>query len=44
MRPVTVSVRIGEPIETAGLALAERDALIAQTRTRIEALLAQGPV
>jgi 1-acyl-sn-glycerol-3-phosphate acyltransferase len=44
VRPVTVSVRIGEPIETAGLALAERDALIAQTRTRIEALLAQGPV
>jgi 1-acyl-sn-glycerol-3-phosphate acyltransferase len=44
VRPVTVSVRIGEPIDTAGLALGERDALIAQTRTRIEALLALGPV
>jgi 1-acyl-sn-glycerol-3-phosphate acyltransferase len=44
VRPVTVSVRIGEPIDTAGLALGERDALIAQTRSRIEELLAQGPV
>jgi hypothetical protein len=39
-----VSIRIGEPIETAGLALSERDALIARTRERIEALLAEGPV
>jgi 1-acyl-sn-glycerol-3-phosphate acyltransferase len=44
VRPVTVSIRIGEPIETAGLALDQRDALIATTRSRIEALLAQGPV
>ena len=44
VRPVTVSVRVGEPIETAGLTLDERDALIARTRERITALLAQGPV
>ncbi len=44
VRPVTVSIRIGEPIETAGLGLHDRDALIAATRARIEALLAQGPV
>jgi 1-acyl-sn-glycerol-3-phosphate acyltransferase len=44
IRPVTFSVRIGEPIETAGLATTDRDALIAQVRARIEALLAQGPV
>jgi len=44
IRPVTVSIRIGEPIETAGLALSERDALIARTRERIAALLAEGPV
>jgi len=44
IRPVTVSIRIGEPIETAGLALPDRDALIATTRQRIEALLAAGPV
>ena len=44
VRPVTVSVRVGEPIETTGLALADRDALIATTRRRIEELLARGPV
>jgi 1-acyl-sn-glycerol-3-phosphate acyltransferase len=44
VRPVTVSIRIGEPIDTAGLGVHDRDALIARTRARIEALLAEGPV
>jgi 1-acyl-sn-glycerol-3-phosphate acyltransferase len=44
IRPVTVSVRVGEPIETADISLAERDALIVKVRERIEALLAEGPV
>src|SRR5207249_5685221 len=44
IRPVTVSVRVGEPIETAGLNLTDRDALIIRTRERIAALLAEGPV
>jgi 1-acyl-sn-glycerol-3-phosphate acyltransferase len=44
VRPVTVSVRIGEPIETAGYDLAQRDQLIRIVRERIAALLAQGPV
>ena len=44
IRPVTVSVRIGEPIETAGLSLHDRDDLIETTRARIEALLAEGPI
>jgi len=44
VRPVTVSIRVGEPIETAGLTLDNRNALIAKTRERITALLAQGPV
>ena len=44
IRPVTVSIRIGEPIETAGLTVGDRDAVIAETRQRIEALLALGPV
>jgi 1-acyl-sn-glycerol-3-phosphate acyltransferase len=44
IRPVMVSIRVGEPIETAGLELSRRDELIARTRERIEALLAQGPV
>jgi 1-acyl-sn-glycerol-3-phosphate acyltransferase len=44
IRPVTVTVRIGEPIETAGLDLDDRDALIDTLRARIEALLAEGPL
>jgi len=44
IRPVTVSVRAGPPIETAGLGLDERDALIARVREAIAALLAEGPV
>ena len=44
IRPVRVSVRVGEPIETAGLALDDRDELIEETRRRIETLLALGPV
>jgi len=44
IRPVTVSVRIGEPVETAAYTLDTRDDLIAETRQRIEAMLAQGPV
>jgi 1-acyl-sn-glycerol-3-phosphate acyltransferase len=44
VRPVTVSVRVGAPIETAGRSLKDRDAIIAETRRRIEALVAEGPV
>jgi 1-acyl-sn-glycerol-3-phosphate acyltransferase len=44
IRPVTVSVRVGEPIETAGFSLNERDAVIARTRERIVSLLDEGPV
>ena len=44
IRPVTVSIRIGEPVESAGCALDRRNDLIAAVRARIEALLAEGPV
>ena len=44
IRPVIVSIRIGEPIETAGLGVTDRDALITTVRERIVALLAEGPV
>jgi 1-acyl-sn-glycerol-3-phosphate acyltransferase len=44
VRPVTVSIRVGKPIETAGLDLKQRDALIQQVRERITALLAEGVV
>ena len=42
--PVTVSVRIGEPIETAGLDFDRRDWVVSEARARVEALLAEGPV
>jgi 1-acyl-sn-glycerol-3-phosphate acyltransferase len=44
IRPVTISIRAGHPIETKGLTVDERDALILRTRHEIEALLAEGPV
>jgi len=44
IRPVDISIRVGEPIETAGLTMGDRDALIARVRERIETLLAEGPV
>jgi 1-acyl-sn-glycerol-3-phosphate acyltransferase len=44
VRPVTISIRVGEPIETEGLDLKARVALIRKVRTRIAALVAEGPV
>ena len=42
VRPVRVSVRIGEPIPTAGMTLEDRDRLIAQVRADVECLLQEG--
>jgi 1-acyl-sn-glycerol-3-phosphate acyltransferase len=42
VRPVRVRVRIGEPVDTAGLGLEDRDRLIAEVRARIESLLREG--
>jgi 1-acyl-sn-glycerol-3-phosphate acyltransferase len=39
VRPVMVSVRVGTPIVTAGMTMADRDQLIARVRTEIQALL-----
>lgn len=39
VRPVLVTVRVGEAIETAGMTLADRDRLIQTVRDRIEELL-----
>ena len=44
IRPVTISIRVGEPIETAGVDMKNRDVLIAEVRERIAALVAEGPV
>src|SRR5438094_6745089 len=38
VRPATVSIRVGEPIETAGYSLTDRDKLIAIVRPKIAAL------
>ncbi len=43
VRPVMVDVRIGEPVETTGFMLDDRDRLIGIVRERIEALRAQAP-
>ena len=39
VQPVTVTVRIGTPVPTAGLTMADRDALIARVKADIQALL-----
>lgn len=44
VRPVHVTVRIGEPIDTAGLTSDDRDSLIETVRARIEELIRQGPL
>jgi 1-acyl-sn-glycerol-3-phosphate acyltransferase len=44
IRPVILSIRVGEPVETTGVPLDERDELIDRVRARIAALLAEGPV
>ena len=39
VRPVTVSVRVGSPIATAGMTMADRDELITKVRNEIQSLL-----
>lgn len=42
IRPVRIVVRFGQPIETAGLGLPDRDALIVRARNAVASLLAEG--
>jgi 1-acyl-sn-glycerol-3-phosphate acyltransferase len=42
VRPVRVSVRIGEPVPTTGLSSDDRDLLIARVRADVERLLREG--
>jgi 1-acyl-sn-glycerol-3-phosphate acyltransferase len=44
VRPTTVSVRIGLPVETRGMNISDRDRLADLVRSRVEELLALGPV
>jgi 1-acyl-sn-glycerol-3-phosphate acyltransferase len=42
IRPVTVNVRFGAPVETAGLTVDQRDILSGTVRARMEQMLAEG--
>jgi 1-acyl-sn-glycerol-3-phosphate acyltransferase len=44
VRPVHVSVRIGKPVATEGLTLADRDELIRRVRAAVQDLLNEDPV
>lgn len=44
IRPATLTIRIGAPIETQGVDVEQRDALIERVRQEIATLLAQGPL
>jgi 1-acyl-sn-glycerol-3-phosphate acyltransferase len=44
VRPVTLTIRIGKPIETTGVDVDKRDELIERVRQEIATLLAQGPL
>jgi len=44
VRPVKLTIRIGAPVETRGVDVDERDALIAHVRQEIATLLAEGPL
>jgi 1-acyl-sn-glycerol-3-phosphate acyltransferase len=44
VRPARVSVRVGAPVSTAGLTLADRDRLIEHVHGTVQALLDEGPV
>ena len=44
IRPVTVSIRVGQPVETTGLSPDERDVAIDEVRARIQQMLDQGPI
>jgi 1-acyl-sn-glycerol-3-phosphate acyltransferase len=41
IRPVTVSIRIGRPVETTGFGIGDRDLVIREVRAEIERLLAE---
>lgn len=44
VRPVRLTIRVGQPVSTEGRGPHDRDRLIAEVRGRIEALLAMGPL
>jgi hypothetical protein len=43
INPVAIDVIFGEPVETTGLTLADRDTVIAEVRDRVQRLLDTAP-
>jgi 1-acyl-sn-glycerol-3-phosphate acyltransferase len=44
IRPTTVSVRIGRPVDTRGMDISDRERLADTVRAHVEQLIALGPV
>ena len=44
IRPVTVSVRLGPPVEVGGADIEQRDQIIEKTRIAVQALLDRGAI
>ena len=44
VRPTVVSVRVGDPIPTAGRSIDDRDAVSDAVRAAVQKLLAEGPI
>jgi hypothetical protein len=44
IRPVTLTIRVGRPVETRAVDVEARDVLIERVRHEIATLLAQGPL
>jgi hypothetical protein len=44
IRPVTLTIRVGRPVETRGVDVEKRDELIEHVRHEIATLLALGPL
>ena len=44
IRPVTISIRVGEPIEARDYTVDDRDVLINRVHDKVAALLAEGPI
>lgn len=42
--PARISVRFGEPVETAGLGVEQRDQLVQRVRGKVAALISEGPI
>jgi len=44
IRPVTLTIRVGKPVETRDVTVEQRDELIERVRQEIATLLALGPL